>query len=150
MFSKSLHSLFRSILHELVLSYVAHLQEDSLRMNKRNIKFIDILQTLVHYGMDVNTTDINRQTALHLLASHPGHFDIIRILLASGLKSNLQVHQWKFDRFISDKCLKHDSSLWIRHWKKYTGLEKKQSSAPFSLFPDQLSWYKKRKILSWH
>ena len=95
MFAHSLHCHFRSILHELVLSYVAHLQEDSLRTNKQNIKFIDILQTLVHHGMDVNATDINRQTALHLLASHPGHYDIIRILLASGLKSNLQVHQLK-------------------------------------------------------
>ncbi len=75
----------------MVLSYISHVQEDTLRYGKQNLKFIDILQILTRNGLDVNLKDSNRHTALHLLASYPGHFDIIKVLLASGAKANLQV-----------------------------------------------------------
>ncbi len=62
------------------------------------MKFIDILQILTRNGLDVNLKDSNRHTALHLLASYPGHFDIIKVLLAAGAKANLQVmYAWVQD-----------------------------------------------------
>ena len=84
------HSLkYRSALHELVLGYV--LQLNYVESHKQqHLRFINTLTLLVHHGLDVNSVDICRRSVLHVAAAYPGQRDIIKVLLAAGVKANLQ------------------------------------------------------------
>ncbi len=84
---------YRTALHELVLGYVSEMELE--RHGVKNIRFIDILTLLIHNGLDVNAVDIYNKSPLHLLVSYPGHGNIMKILLASGVKANLQDNSYQ-------------------------------------------------------
>ena len=78
---------YRNAVHELALVYCA--QQPS-PVSQSHLKFIEIFTLLTQNGLGVNDVDIDRQTALHLLASTSGQADAMRVLLASGVNVNAQ------------------------------------------------------------
>lgn len=85
-----LDSKYGTLLHDLAHGFMASVQEDPERKGKQNLRFIDILSCLVQKGVSVNSTNRTHKTALHVLASTPGCSDVMRVLLATGVKANLQ------------------------------------------------------------
>ena len=67
---------YHTAIHYVILAYTAQGKE---RPAQANIRFVDILTSLIQYGVDINDKDINRQTALHMAAAKPGNSDIIKV-----------------------------------------------------------------------
>ena len=73
---------FRSILHEMVLSYV---QMHPFDQEYERENFVKILTILVQEGLDVNLADVYRKTALHYLVDTQRSLKrLITALAASG------------------------------------------------------------------
>ena len=75
-------------LHEMIQTY-GNLNIVDRVMSRKKLEELVIL--LVTKGLDVNAVDRGkrRQTALHIIAEHEGNDDIIKTLLAVGMRVNL-------------------------------------------------------------
>ena len=56
-------------------------------------KFIEILMLMATHGLNINSVNRHKQTALHFIASQGDYSDVIKPLLAAGIRVNLADHK---------------------------------------------------------